>query len=195
VTGSTITHNDASVRGGGVGSKGNPEYAHPVIRNSIVSDNTSGDAGPDISAYSATMDVGFSLIGSPDPDTTINTTGPNLIGADPQLTSLAEFGGPTETQKPAATSPVIDAGKAFGLSSDQRGLARPFDAPTLANVGDATDIGAVELQAGEVPPAPTVPAAPPATPGTKKKCKKHKKKHKSSAESAKKCKKKKKKKH
>jgi hypothetical protein len=172
------------------------------VRNTIVFGNTSSaaDTGPDLSCDAnglpdneGTVPVGFSLIGSADPGTTINTTGPNLIGVDPQLTSLAEFGGPTQAQKPAATSPVIDAGSAFGVTSDQRGLARPFDAPTIANAADGTDIGSVELQAADVPPAPVTPTAPGTS--TKKKCKKHKKKHKRSAESAKKCKKKKKKKH
>ena len=64
------------------------------------------------------------------------------------------------------------------------------DTSSFANAagGDGSDMGAVELQAGDVPPAP----APVATSQKKKKkCKK--KKHKRSAESAKKkkCKKKK----
>jgi parallel beta-helix repeat protein len=195
ITGSTITRNDASHRGGGVASKGTPGETQPRIRDTIVSDNTSGDDGADISAYSGSMDVGFSLIGSPDPATSIHQLGPNLIGVDPQLTSLADFGGPTKTQKPAATSPVIDAGSAFSLTSDQRGLVRPFDAPTIPGTagGDGSDIGAVELQSGDVSPAPPTPAAPGSAAPTKKKCKKAKKKR--SAERAKKkgCKKKKKK--
>jgi hypothetical protein len=143
------------------------------------------------------MDAEFSLIGIVDPDSTINTVGPNILGQNPQLGPLAPNGGSTETQKPAATSPVVDAGSAFSLTSDQRGLGRPFDAPTIPSAagGDGSDIGAVELQAGDVPPAPPTPATPGSTtPSTKKKCKK-KKKHKRSAESAKKkpCKKKKKK--
>jgi parallel beta helix pectate lyase-like protein len=195
ITGSTITHNDATMYGGGVSGRGNPDYAQPTIRDSIVSANTAGDGGPDISAYSATMNVGFSLIGSPDPNTTINTTGPNLIGVDPQLGILRGNGGPTETQKPATTSPVVDAGSAFGLTTDERGLTRPFDAvPANAAGGDGSDIGAVELQSSDIAAAPP-PASPttPATPAPKKKCKKHKKRHKRSAQSAKKCKKKKKK--
>ena len=116
--------------------------------------------------------------------------GSDILGQDPQLGALAANGGPTQTMKPAATSPVVDQGSAFGLGTDQRGLARPFDAPTIPNSGgDASDIGAVELQASEVPPVPPAAAAP--VQAKKKKCKK--KKHKRSAESAKKkCKKKKK---
>ncbi len=77
-------------------------------------------------------------------------------------------GGPTQTMKPAATSPVVDRGSAFGLGTDQRGSVRPFDAPTIANgSGDASDMGAVELQATEVPAASATGA-----PALKKKCKK-----------------------
>jgi hypothetical protein len=96
---------------------------------------------------------------------------------------------------PGCDTPRDRQGRAFGLGADQRGLGRPFDAPTIPGAtapgADGSDIGAVELQASEVPPAPAAPSA------AKKKCKK-KKKHKRSAESAKKkhkkCKGKKKKK-
>jgi hypothetical protein len=198
VTGSTITTNYGDDRGGGVAGSDLTGYTPPAIRDSIVAENTTGTGpGSDISALTATMDVGFSLIGDPDPDTTINPTGPNLIGLAPQLGALTNNGGSTETQKPAPTSPVVDAGSAFGLTSDQRGQARPFDAITANAVGgDASDIGAVELQVSDIaaPPGPptTTPPAPTAPGVTKKQCKK--KKHKRSAESAKKkCKKKKKK--
>jgi hypothetical protein len=203
VTGSTITKNYAFVDGGGVaGSPGLPAtYMRPTIRDSIVSTNTvgTGGAGPDLFADTYSMDVGFSLIGT-DSGVVINQTGPNLVGQDPQLGPLGDNGGLTRTQKPATTSPAIDAGSAFSLTTDQRGLSRPFDAITAnASGGDASDIGAVELQSSDIAgaPTPTTPITPttPSTPATKKKkCKK--KKHKRSAESAKKkkCKKKKKKK-
>jgi hypothetical protein len=194
VTGSTITHNSAA-RGGGLASYGGVDATQPTIRDTIVSDNAA-TKGSDVSGSFnpdplASIKAAFSLIGSVDPDSPLDQTGPNLIGQDPLLGALADNGGPGETQKPAATSPVVDAGSAFGLGTDERGLARTFDAPTIGNVADGTDIGAIELQAGDVPPAPVVPVTT-----HKKKCKKHKKKHKRSADSAKKkkCKKKKKKK-
>jgi hypothetical protein len=72
---------------------------------------------------------------------------------DPMLGPLQNNGGPTETMAPLADSPVIDAGSAFGLTTDQRGLARPSDFPDLADAGDGADIGAVELQ-GPKPQGP-----------------------------------------
>ncbi|MFL5781328.1 MAG: choice-of-anchor Q domain-containing protein [Thermoleophilaceae bacterium] len=66
---------------------------------------------------------------------------------DPKLGNLHNNGGPTQTMAPAAGSPVIDAGFAFGLPTDQRGVPRPFDFQSTPNVrgGDGSDIGAVEL--------------------------------------------------
>jgi hypothetical protein len=69
---------------------------------------------------------------------------------DPQLGPLQANGGPTETMAPALSSPAVDQGRAFGLSSDQRGIQRPIDLPTIPNSGaagaDGSDIGAVEFQ-------------------------------------------------
>src|SRR5262249_27956401 len=55
---------------------------------------------------------------------------------------------PTQTEAPSSTSPVLDKGNAFGLTSDQRGVLRPIDFPAIANAagGDGSDVGAVELQ-------------------------------------------------
>jgi hypothetical protein len=191
VVGSTIARNTSTAYGGGIYA--NPFY-EPILQNTIVASN-GAPLGPNLLND---VSASFSLIGNPSGATIEDTTpGSNLTGVDPQLLPLAANGGPTPTMALATTSPAIDKGSAFGLGADQRGLLRPFDAPTIPNStapgADASDIGAVELQASEVPPAP---AAPPAK---KKKCKK-KKKHKRSAESAKKkhkkakCKKKKKKK-
>jgi hypothetical protein len=69
------------------------------------------------------------------------------LTTDPLLGALADNGGPTRTLAPATGSPVIDAGAAFGLTTDQRGLPRPSDVLDVANVGDGSDIGAVETVA------------------------------------------------
>jgi hypothetical protein len=76
--------------------------------------------------------------------------------ADPMLGALAPNGGPTMTMEPASGSPALDGGNSFGLTTDQRGLMRPFDSVALPNPpgGDGSDIGAFELQG-------TNPASPP----------------------------------
>lgn len=74
----------------------------------------------------------------------------SIAKADPLLGPLQDNGGPTKTMEPAADSPVIDQGSAFGATVDQRGFTRPVDLPGVPNsraVGaDGTDIGAVEVQ-------------------------------------------------
>ena len=62
---------------------------------------------------------------------------------------------------PGDGSPALDAGSAFGLATDQRGLCRPFDLPAVSNFGDATDIGAVEVGAQPCPEPPPPPPPPP----------------------------------
>jgi predicted outer membrane repeat protein len=183
IIGSTISGNSAAGAGGGIFASTTSE---PTLQDTIVAGNSAGTVGPDV--FNG-VSAAFSLIGNPS-GATINATiaGSNLTNVDPQLQPLAANGGPTPTMAPASTSPAIDKGAAFGLATDQRGLPRPFDVPSIANSAgagaDGSDMGAVEYQA---------PAAP------KKKCKKKHKKHKRSAQSAKKkhkkhgCKKKKKK--
>ena len=78
-----------------------------------------------------------------------------ITTADPQLGPLANNGGPTLTELPASTSPLIDriplaacptAPLATGITADQRGFARPS--------GLGCDIGPVEVQ---VPTMAVVP--------------------------------------
>ncbi len=67
---------------------------------------------------------------------------------DPLLRPLGNYGGPTKTFALPKTSPAIDAGMAFGSSTDQRGLPRMVDYPGVPTPagGDDSDIGAFELQ-------------------------------------------------
>ena len=72
---------------------------------------------------------------------------------DPRIGPLQDNGGPTATMAPTEASPAIDRGTSGGSTTDQRGLPRPVDAPSIANApgGDGSDIGAVELSAAELP--------------------------------------------
>ena len=64
--------------------------------------------------------------------------GNNLIGGDPMLAPLADFGGPAPTMPPLPGSPAIDAAPVLAEipTADQRGSVRP--------IGPLPDIGAVE---------------------------------------------------
>ncbi len=181
---STIAGNHAHY-GGGI-SAAVADDAN-VLGSTVVADNTATYA-PDLrSAGGTTFKLAFSLIESTEGAIVADIPpfgGTNFLGTDPQLGTLAANGGPTQTQKPSLTSPLLDKGKSLVGFSDQRSLARPYDVPSIPNssAGDAADIGAVELQAADfVPPAAPATQAAPATP--KKKCKK---KHKRSAQASKK---------
>src|SRR5207248_5074984 len=89
----------------------------------------------------------FNLVGT---DTTGDFTDPsNQVGVNnPGLAPLADNGGPTQTHALLSSSPALDKGKSFSLTTDQRGAGHPrtIDVPTIANAtgGDGTDIGAYE---------------------------------------------------
>ncbi len=63
-----------------------------------------------------------------------------------QLGPLQDNGGPTATMALLPGSPALDKGKSLGVTTDQRGLARPVDISYTPNAtgGDGSDIGAFE---------------------------------------------------
>jgi parallel beta-helix repeat protein len=161
---STIAANSATI-GGGIASDG-----IPIISHSIIGDN-SALIDPDVSFYvsGGNLDrankvtvtgkakqkaprpqalpnpITYSLIENQGNQTSFVDPFGNIINEDPQLGPLQDNGGPTETQLPAATSPVIDAGDPELIeapASDQRGLARIN--------GAAVDMGAVEFTPGVI---------------------------------------------
>ena len=186
---STIASNTAATSGGGMyvgiyGPSGGGPYTYSAtipLNSTIAAGNTANGAGDDLDqadvATTGGFDLAFSLVQAPG-DGVVSQAN-SIFNTDPQLGALGSNGGPTQTQLPAATSPVLDAGNnPLALATDQRGDPRTVDL-SASNAADATDIGAVEV------PPPTPPA-----PATKAKCKKkHKKKHKRTAESSKKHKK------
>ena len=105
---------------------------------------------------------------------------------------LALNGGSTENYALQTGSPAIEAGSAFGETTDQRGLLRPSDdlAVPTAPGSDGSDIGAFEVQGQPFPPPPAAPTPTPTAPAHKK-CKKKKRGHRASA-AKKKCKRKRK---
>jgi hypothetical protein len=145
ITSSTVAGNSAS-RGGGV-NLDSTVTPPDVLRNTIVANNTASEAGPDLLG---SFDSAFSLVRDT-AGASINQTvpGSNVFAVDPQLSGLASNGGSTQTMKPALTSPAIDKGTAFGLTTDQRGSTRPVDISTIPNSvapgADGSDIGAYEL--------------------------------------------------
>ena len=166
VSGSTFAGNSATNAGGGIF---NGAGASLVITNSTFSGNSgsaisnagtltatnvtiAGNSGPAAgggggiaTTGTATLfntivanNMGGDVTGTLDP-----SSSHNLIGVDPKLAALANYGGPTPTLALEPSSPAIDAGdnaltQAAGLTTDQRGL------PRVAN--GTVDIGAYEVQ-------------------------------------------------
>ena len=148
--------------------------AQTTLQNTIVSGGLTSGSGVDLASDKPATTAGPSL-GSATASvadrnlvqTMAARNGGQIVGspltADPLLGPLQDNGGPTQTMAPAEGSPVIDAGSAFGLTTDQRGLSRPFDFSPIANTADGSDIGAVELpltRPGGESPGPITPTRP-----------------------------------
>ena len=134
----TIASNSATAVGGIDVSKIISTFHDSIVANNIV---TKGDQNLDIRG---TLTANFTLFGNPG-NAVITGTG-NLLGINPLLGSLGDYGGGIATMRPLSGSPVIDAGDPTyntGVlpATDERGLPRV--------VGTAIDLGAVEVQASE----------------------------------------------
>src|SRR5262249_9639314 len=95
-----------------------------TVGNSLLASNIAG-VGPNSSGTTLSSDYNFiqNIAG-------LNLTGATnhvITGQDPLLGPLQNNGGPTLTMALLSGSPAIDQGKSFGLTTDQRGLPRPFD--------------------------------------------------------------------
>ncbi len=145
----TVAENKANVSlGGGVfsGAVGTVNS-----RNSIFARNRATVGAPDF-AFTLTSQ-GYNLIQDTEGTTITGTTTGNILGQDPQLLPLNNYGGATPTHALRITSPAIDKGTTFFAGgSDQRGLNRPYNNPFIPNApgGDGSDIGAFERQAFDV---------------------------------------------
>ena len=120
-------------------------------RNSIFAGNRAAAGAPDF-AFTLTSQ-GYNLIQNTQGTTIAGTTTGNILGQDPQLLPLNNYGGATPTHALRITSPAIDKGSIyFASGSDQRGLSRPYNNPLIPNApgGDGSDIGAFERQTFDV---------------------------------------------
>ncbi len=144
IEGTTISGNS----GGGIFGfqTGDIPLTSTVVANNGTDDILAGGSP------APTFDLAFSLV-KDTAGAVINETGPNVLGVDPQLGALAFNGGTTRTQALPLTSPAVDKGSDTG--SDQRGEPRMIDILSLTNAvgGNASDIGAFEIQQSP-PPKP-----------------------------------------
>jgi len=133
---STVIGNTAGSEGGGIYLNGASSTLD--LRSVAVSGNAA-PAGPDVFSPGTVLAT-VSLLGTAAGVTafTADATTTSLVGKNPLLGPLADNGGPTQTRLPLPGSPLLDAGTANGLPTDQRGAGFP------RTVGPATDVGAVE---------------------------------------------------
>ena len=150
LTNSTITDNTSNDAGGGIF---NATGATATINNATISNNTgtTGNGDGIFNSGTATLtntivanNVGNNCSGG------ITSGGNNLDSANtcgfaaagdvtnqnPLLGVLASNGGPTQTRALSVGSPAIDAGSnAACPATDQRGVARPFPAAGICDIG------------------------------------------------------------
>lgn len=153
ITSSTITNNSAAGANSAGGLRDN--LAPVNIRNSILAGNVSNTTVPDVS-FAGGGDLqsgGYNLIGNRGTLTfsgTNDQSGTAAAPLNPQLASLRIFGGTTPVHALSLTSPAFDKGAVdSAIATDQRGFNRRADIssiPNAPNTGDASDIGAVEMQ-------------------------------------------------
>jgi hypothetical protein len=141
----TLAGNSVSAPGG-VAEGGNIDPDPGAkIENSIISGGQ-GPAGSE-NCSEKFESQGFNLESADQCGLTGNG---DQVNKDPLLGPLQDNGGPAPTMVPAANSPAVDQGAAFGLTTDERGVVRPIDFPTIPNSAapgaDGSDIGAAELQ-------------------------------------------------
>ena len=151
----TITNNTADQDNNGAGAGGGLTQvtAAVTLRNTLVAGNfNSTPATRDDISGALVAASSFNLIGDGTGMSGItNGTNANQVGSgaspiNPVLGALASNGGATQTHVLLPGSPAIDKGNAFGITTDQRGISRPFDNPSItpAPGGDNSDIGAYE---------------------------------------------------
>ncbi|HEX7176981.1 MAG TPA: Calx-beta domain-containing protein [Pyrinomonadaceae bacterium] len=138
----TVTENTADSAGGGIANSAGTF----TLQNCIVANNAANSA-PDL--FGAFSSQGYNLVRDVTGATITGATAHNITNLDPLLGPLQNNKGPTQTHALLSGSPAVDAGDSGGLTTDQRGLLRPIDLSAV-NVSDGADIGAYEVQAGQI---------------------------------------------
>ncbi len=146
ITNCTIDGNTANSSPGGIflGS------GTATVRNCIIAGNSDTSGNDDCSGVFTS--AGFNLIGNGTGSSGWTGVGDQVGTAgsliNPLLSPLQDNGGPTLTMIPLAGSHAIDLGNSSGITTDQRGLPRPFinnASLTVPTGGDHSEIGSVEL--------------------------------------------------
>ena len=126
----TIANNraDSDGTGGGFGGGLGIMGANAAAANTIVARNRTGAGGTAPDCSGTLTSLGHNLIGDGSGCTIVGAAGGDIVGRNPWLAPLFDYGGPTPTHALLPWSPAIDAGSdAFCRVVDQRGSTRPAD--------------------------------------------------------------------
>lgn len=127
--------------GGGISN-----FGRASIANSIF-DSNSATFGADLFGRFTSLDYNLISDTATESELIIDGTATHdILDEDARLDVLGFYGGPTPTYALRVGSPALDAGRSFGLTSDQRTEKRPFNRTDIANAtgSDGSDIGAFE---------------------------------------------------
>jgi hypothetical protein len=134
---------DGAATGGGLYNQGTLQSYDTILADNTVA-GPGATSSPDL--FGDLGSVGYNLIGNFQGGTGFEPT--DLLNVDPQLGPLQDNGGPTQTMALLPGSPAIDAGDPNFVGPpfwDQRGDGFPRIS------GGAVDIGAFEVQQGQIP--------------------------------------------
>jgi hypothetical protein len=132
----TVTQNQSAGDGGGVNFGSSAEVDATILVNNTIAGTTPDD-----------IEGGAAITGQYDIIVASNAGVPDqTLSCDPQLSPLADNGGPTQTMALTAGSCAIDkAGTVLTVDSDQRGFARAVGGgdPPVADIG-AYEFGSMD---------------------------------------------------
>jgi hypothetical protein len=158
---------DGTAGGGSIFNLGTFNIADSILANSTVTPGGSS-ATPNECDYTSTLpnSGGYNLVQNPGSCSLSFNAAGDQTGLEAELGPLVDNGcgaalldgSCVPTHLLLASSPALDGGSCgvSGVNADQRGQSRPFDVSAVANVADACDIGAVELQQQVPANLPTV---------------------------------------
>jgi hypothetical protein len=120
----TIAGNEADF-GGGIHASG------ADFGNTLIAGNRADYA---VDAEGNLLSSDYNFIQSPNGSFVLGAYIYSLFGQDPILGPLQDNGGPVPTMALLPGSPAIDRGTNFGIATDLRGRARPFDLGHIPNL-------------------------------------------------------------
>ncbi|MBL8094759.1 MAG: right-handed parallel beta-helix repeat-containing protein [Anaerolineales bacterium] len=133
------------------------DTADVFVIDSILADNYEYGSDDPSDCFGTLDSGGLNLIEEVSNCTVVGITLSNLVGVDPLLDVLDNYGGPTLTQRLLDGSPAIDAGPSLGCRDEALAVLLTDQRSFLRN--GICDIGAFEYHSPGLATATTVPTA------------------------------------